>query len=322
MINAEPSRDALVGDIGETAALAMLLPLLPSGDQTVVGPGDDCAVLQVSDPSLLISTDMMVEGPDFRFLWSRPSDIGFKAVASNAADIAAMGGVVVGFTIAVAVPANTPLRMLIGLAEGVAEGISTLTPGAGVIGGDLSRSEVFTLTITVFGTMNGHTPVLRSGACPGDLVCVAGELGLSRVGLQKLVGAKEDELAIAGLVQRDKAVAHHLRPRPPLAEGPLAAHAGATAMLDISDGLVLDASRIARASGVRLEFDESAGLDDDALHGGEDHGLLATFPPDKPIPGSFRKIGVVVAGDPGVFLGSRELDPQSGGWDPFTALAQ
>jgi thiamine-monophosphate kinase len=288
----------------------------------VLGPGDDSALVSLPESQVLISTDMMMQGPDFRFDWSRPADVGFKAIASNAADIAAMGGVVLGFELAVAVPVSTPLRMLMGLAEGFAEGIAALTPGAGVFGGDLSRSEVFTIAVTVLGSMRGLAPVVRSGATPGDLICVAGELGLSLRGLQSLIAAGDDELAIAGLVMSDPAVAHHLRPRPPIALGPLAAQAGATAMMDISDGLVLDASRIAKASGVRVELDSSAGLDEHALYGGEDHGLLATFPPAATPPEGFRAIGVVTAGDPGVFLGKRELDAQSGGWDPFRNLAQ
>ena len=314
--------DLTLGEIGENAALGWVLPLLPTGDSVVLGPGDDSALVSLPESQVLISTDMMMQGPDFRFDWSRPADVGFKAIASNAADIAAMGGVVLGFELAVAVPVSTPLRMLMGLAEGFAEGIAALTPGAGVFGGDLSRSEVFTIAVTVLGSMRGLAPVVRSGATPGDLICVAGELGLSHRGLQSLIGAGDDELAIAGLVMSDPAVAHHLRPRPPIALGPLAAQAGATAMMDISDGLVLDASRIAKASGVRVEFDSSAGLDEHALYGGEDHGLLATFPPSATLPEGFRAIGVVTAGDPGVFLGNRELDAQSGGWDPFRNLAQ
>lgn len=314
--------DLTLGEIGENAALGWVLPLLPTGDSVVLGPGDDSALVSLPESQVLISTDMMMQGPDFRFDWSRPADVGFKAIASNAADIAAMGGVVLGFELAVAVPASTPLRMLMGLAEGFAEGIAALTPGAGVFGGDLSRSEVFTIAVTVLGSMRGLAPVVRSGATPGDLICVAGELGLSHRGLQSLIAAGDDELAIAGLVMSDPAVAHHLRPRPPIALGPLAAQAGATAMMDISDGLVLDASRIAKASGVRVELDSSAGLDEHALYGGEDHGLLATFPPSATLPEGFRAIGVVTAGDPGVFLGNRELDAQSGGWDPFRNLAQ
>ena len=314
--------DLTLGEIGESAALGWVLPLLPPGDSVVLGPGDDSALVSLPESQMLISTDMMMQGPDFRFDWSRPADIGFKAIASNAADIAAMGGVVVGFELAVAVPASTPLRMLIGLAEGFAEGIATLTPGAGVFGGDLSRSDVFTIAVTVVGSLQGLPPVVRSGATPGDVLCVAGELGLSHRGLQALLAAGDDELAVAGLVMSDPAVAHHLRPRPPIALGPLAAKAGATAMMDISDGLVLDASRLAKASAVQVVLDPHAGLDEDALYGGEDHGLLATFPSSHTPPEGFRQVGAIREGTPGVFLGERELDAQAGGWDPFRNRAQ
>lgn len=134
----------------------------------------------------------MIEGPDFRFEWSLPADIGFKAIASNASDIAAMGGVVVGYELAVAVPQSTPPRTL-RQGRGASEaGIEALTPGAGVLGGDLSRAEKFTIAITVLGSMQGLAPVVRSGAKPGDVVCVAGELGLSHRGLQALLAAGDD----------------------------------------------------------------------------------------------------------------------------------
>ncbi len=93
-------------------------------------------------------------------------------------------------------------------------------------------------------------------------------------------------------------------------------------MMDISDGLVLDASRMAKASGVRVELAADAGLDDDALYGGEDHGLLATFEPSVTPPEGFRPVGVIREGEPGVFLGDQELDAGAGGWDPFRNLAQ
>jgi thiamine-monophosphate kinase len=322
MSESSAALDRQLGDMGESAALAAILPLLPAGKSVQVGPGDDAALLALPHAQVVISSDMMIEGSDFRFEWSRPSDVGFKAIASNAADIAAMGGVVVGYQIAVAAPSETPLRMLVGLAEGCAEAIGSLTPDAGVLVGDLTRSDVFTISVTVLGSMNGEAPVLRSGARVGDVLVVAGELGLSHQGLTTLQGAGDDDMAIAALVTSDPAVAHHLRPHPPVHLGPVALHAGATAMMDISDGLVLDASRIAAASGVRIVLDEQLGLDDAALYGGEDHGLLATFPASGTIPEGFRRIGTMVEGEPGVMLGSLELDAQRGGWDPFWIRAQ
>ena len=126
--------DRTLGEIGENAALDWVLPLLPAGDSVVVGPGDDSALVTLPESEVLISTDMMMQGTDFRFDWSRPADVGFKAIASNAADIAAMGGVVVGYQLAVAAPASTPLRMLVGLAEGCAEGIADSLRGREFLG--------------------------------------------------------------------------------------------------------------------------------------------------------------------------------------------
>lgn len=313
------SPDATLHEIGEGAALAALLPLLPTGDRTRLGPGDDSAVVDMPDSSVLVSSDMMIEGPDFRLDWSTPGDVGFKAIASNAADIAAMGGVVLGYEIAVAVPADTPFHRLSDLARGFAEGILALTPQAGVLGGDLSRAPVMTIAVTVLGSLEGRKPVLRSGARPGDILAVAGEMGLSHQGLEILAGSSADQ--IPDVAKTSRAVAHHLRPHPPISLGPVAADAGATAMMDISDGLVLDCSRMAAASTVTMVLDVDAGLDHHALTGGEDHGLLATFPAGTPLPDGFRRIGAVTAGPAAVLLGNQKLDPSTGGWDPFSNRA-
>jgi thiamine-monophosphate kinase len=121
-------------------------------------------------------------------------------------------------------------------------------------------------------------------------------------------------------VSNNAAVRHHLRPVPLITLGPLAARAGATAMMDISDGLVLDATRLAHASGVHLELDSSMSWSDDALFGGEDHGLLACFGGSTPLPEGFRAIGLVLARgekDTPVLLQGRDLHASRGGWDPF-----
>jgi thiamine-monophosphate kinase len=312
----EFSPDATLHEIGEGAALAALLPLLPTGNRTTLGPGDDSAVVDMPDSFVVISSDMIIEGPDFRLDWSTPSDVGFKAIASNAADIAAMGGVVLGYELAVAVPADTPFQSLSDLARGFAEGITALTPHAGVLGGDLSRAPVMTIAVTVLGSLEGRAPVVRSGARPGDIIAVAGELGLSHQGLEILAASSADQ--IPELVKTSRAVAHHLRPHAPISLGPVAAGAGATAMMDISDGLVLDCSRMATASAVTMVLDVDAGLDHHALTGGEDHGLLATFPPGTPLPDGFRRIGAVASGPSEVLLGDQKLDPSTGGWDPFS----
>ena len=305
-----------LADVGEDGALARILPLLPKAPLSNLGPGDDSAILLVPDGRVVISCDTMSEGPDFRWDWSDPEHVGIKAVASNAADIAAMGAVPTAFEIAVTAPADTPVLTLEGLARGIRDGIAQLAPNAGVLGGDLSVSATFTIAITVLGDLQGRTPVLRSGARPGDILAVSGELGLSRQGLRELLDARGDHDRIVTLKKTSAAVSHHLAPRPPIASGVVAADAGATAMMDISDGLVLDASRLARASGVSVELDH---LSDDALFGGEDHGLLATFPNGASLPEGFRPIGKVIELQPDKPVIGRGFDigDKRGGWDPF-----
>lgn len=311
--------DPTLEELGENDALARIIPLLPSAPGALLGPGDDCAVLSTPDGRVVISSDMMIEGPDFRLDWSSPRDLGIKAIASNSADIAAMGAIATAFQLSVGAPASTPISVLEGLAAGFAEGIELLAPGAGVTGGDLSRAPVLTISVTVLGDLGGGVAVTRAGARPGDVVTVAGELGLSARGLRLLMDAAGDPQALRALVAGDPAVAHHLAPTPPIALGVVARDAGATAMMDISDGLVLDATRMAKASRVAIVLDPAYPWDSDALTGGEDHGLLATFPPGATIPEGFVPIGhVLEPGDtPGVTLEGWDLDATRPGWDPF-----
>jgi len=319
------SNDSILPEVtlaqaGEAAVLAAILPLLPPAPRGTLGPGDDSAVLLTPDGRVVISCDMMIEGPDFRLDWSTPEDVGFKAIASNAADIAAMGATATAFEIAVAAPGSTSLSTLLQLAKGFALGIGALAPEAGVIGGDLSQAPVMTIAITVLGDLASRAPITRTGARLGDVVAVAGELGLSHRGYRALWEAQGDVATIAQLRATNEAVMHHLRPHPPLHCGLIAAAAGATAMMDISDGLVVDATRMARASGVAIELVGELATDDDALFGGEDHSLLATFTPGTALPRGFRPIGMVVGWAPGmaaVTVPGRDVSTQTGGWDPF-----
>ena len=114
----------------------------------------------------------------------------------------------------------------------------------------------------------------------------------------------------------DPEVARQRRPVPPIGSGRAAAEAGATAMLDLSDGLAIDGGRLARASGVTLSLDAGAVDDEVALHGGEDHGLLATFPAEAALPAGFRRLGVVVARGASDVLRAGEAVPTTG-WDPY-----
>jgi thiamine-monophosphate kinase len=154
------------------------------------------------------------------------------------------------------------------------------------------------------------------------VVAVSGELGLAAAGLRLLfeqavdaAGAPDPRRAAELAAREPERIGAQLRPRPPVADGVLAADAGATAMLDLSDGLALDARRIATASGVAIDLARDAVRTGEALTGGEDHALLATFPPDVSLPAGFRRIGSVVDGT-GVLVDGQPYDDR-GGWDPF-----
>lgn len=311
--------DETLGSLGEGGVLARIFPRLPAAASQVLGPGDDAAVIAAPDGRYVVTTDMMIHGPDFRLAWSSPEDLGWKAAASNLADVAAMGAVPTALVVALAAPKSTTAAFLERFADGLRAGCAAMAPGCGVVGGDLSTSDTLTIAVTAFGDLEGRAPVLRSGARPGDVVAVSGPLGLAAEGLRLLfeagiVDGRPDAAAAARVAtEHPAAVAAQLRPHPPIADGRAAAIAGATAMLDLSDGLALDARRLATASGVALDLTGVAGL---AVTGGEDHSLLATFPRDVSLPGGFRPIGTVREGA-GVLVDGIGFE-QLGGWDPYT----
>ncbi len=166
-----------LGGIGESAVLARIFPRLPAASAALVGPGDDAAVLAAADGRFVVTTDMMIHGPDFRLAWSSAHDLGWKAAASNLADVAAMGAVPTGLVVALAAPAETPVAFLEEFADGLRDGCAAMSPGCGVVGGDLSVSSTLTIAVTAFGDLEGRAPVLRSGARAGDVVAVSGVLG-------------------------------------------------------------------------------------------------------------------------------------------------
>ncbi|MGT2426522.1 thiamine-phosphate kinase [Amnibacterium kyonggiense] len=242
--------------VGERAALARIIPRLRRAE-ALLGPGDDAALVAAPDGRVLLSTDAMIEGPDFRRAWSTPYELGWKAVATNLADIAAMGGRPTGLLVALAAPGATPVAELEAIADGMAAACDALAPGIGVVGGDLTSAPLLSLAVTVTGSLDGRAPVLRSGARVGDVVAYSGRLGLAAAALRLLFAVGEDDAAAIAALRRGAGplLREQLAPTPPVRDGVRAAEAGATAMLDVSDGLLLDASRIAAASGVALDLD-------------------------------------------------------------------
>ena len=315
-----------LANLGESESLARTIGKLIQGEYAIVGPGDDAAVVNSSDGRFVVTTDTMIEGHDFKLEWSKGYDLGFKAIASNVADVAAMGAKPTALVVAIALPGDTQIAWLEDFADGLNAGLTQLAPGASVVGGDLASADQIFISVTAHGDLEGLEPVLRSGARPGDILAVAGTLGKAAAGLSLI----ESEIADAKNAF-DDLVSIQLRPMPPIPAGVLANKAGATSMLDVSDGLAKDASRIAKASGVTVQIDKSALLGFEAvlelaalrlevtpenwvLFGGEDHALLATFPEGAEIPKEFKPIGrVLPPSDVLVLLDDVEL--QANGWD-------
>lgn len=329
MADEDPARPATVSDLGEFGLIARLVEGRVQPASTLLGPGDDAALVAAPAGHLLASTDMLVEGVHFRLDWSTPVQVGRKAAAVNMADVSAMGAVPTALLVALGCPRETPAAVAQGLAEGLwAEAAVT---GAGVVGGDVVSAPAVVVSVTVLGDLGGRAPVTRAGARPGDVLAVAGRLGWSAAGLAVLSEAgagraPADDLAD---VVADVVAAHRV-PAPPYAAGPAASAAGATAMIDISDGLLADVGHLARASGVAVDLNAAAlpvapevaraadtlGVDPLRwlLTGGEDHPLAAAFPADAALPEGWLVIGGVHAGA-GVSVDGRRHD--GGGWDHF-----
>jgi thiamine-monophosphate kinase len=313
-----------VGELGEIAVVERILAAAGtlSTPEVPVGPGDDAAVLACRDGRVVVTTDMLVEGRHFRRDWSEPADIGHKAAAENLADIAAMGAAPTALVVALAMPPETEIAWVDGFLAGLLEEADRA--GASLVGGDLVRGEAITIGVTAFGDLGGRVPILRSGACAGDVLAVCGVLGSAAAGLAVLSRGFRSPRAL---------VDAHRRPQPDYRAGVRASDAGVHALMDVSDGLLLDAGRMARASGVVIDIDSAALPRDEAvvstasaynldpltwiLSGGDDHALLAAFAPEAAVPDGFVPVGTVVSGDhAGVLVDGRETD-QVGGFEHF-----
>lgn len=327
-----------LSDIGEFGWIARLRERIPASGRVTVGPGDDAAALSLRpDRLVLATTDGMVEGVHFRLDISSPEDVGCKAMTSNVSDIAAMGGIPRFALVVAGAAPETALAVLDGLLEGLR--VTGEAFDVHLVGGDTVASERLTITVTLIGEEGDHGIVRRSGARAGDAVCVTGALGAAAAGLALLTSADQ---AARDLLQRFPGLAlAHRRGRARLREGQAAAAGGATAMLDVSDGLLSDLVRLCEASGVGVDIREGnlpvaegvaeaatlLGGDprEIALAGGEDYELLLTIPPVqvealaramRPTP--LTPIGeVVLAGRTLITAAGERTDLPPGGWDHF-----
>ncbi|WP_313814415.1 thiamine-phosphate kinase [Glutamicibacter sp.] len=311
MTNRQTNEFPSVSELGEQGILDAMLPLLATR-QATLGPGDDAGALKVEGGEVIVSVDTLVENQDFRLSWPsgfkhRAYDVGWKSIAQNVSDINAMGGVPTGAVVSLSLPGDLSVEWVKDFAAGVAAAVESLGASEmAIVGGDLGRSTEISITTTVLGECR-YGKVLRSGARTGDLIAVAGRLGSAGAGLAVLESSKQWQSwnrSVRRLVDAQ------CRPEPPLASGPRAAEAGATSMMDISDGLLRDAERLAKSSKVNFNFNSrdleafkarlepaSLWLKQDSLswvlEGGEDFGLLATFPAAAEIPEEFAVIGEV-----------------------------
>ncbi|GAB3276176.1 thiamine-phosphate kinase [Parasphingorhabdus pacifica] len=315
----DASQDAqTVSQLGEFGLIHRVTSGREQSAGTLIGPGDDAAVLAVSDGRVVATTDVLVENVHFRFDWSTPKQVGRKAIAVNLSDIAAMGAVPTGVLVGLGCAPDLATSVVDELSDGMWEEARGV--GIGVVGGDMVTASTMTISVTALGDLQGREPVRRSGARPGDVLAVAGRLGWAAAGLAVLGRGFRSPVAVVG-AQRV--------PEPPYAAGPRAASAGATSMVDTSDGLLADLGHIAKASKVAVDIrtemldvpqrltEVASALGADARHwvltGGEDQALAATFPAERELPEGWRAIGSVAEGT-GVTVDGGEYQGPSG-WE-------
>lgn len=310
---------ASMADVGEFAVIDALVRGRRLPPSVTLGPGDDAALVSFADGRTVVSTDMLVEDRHFRLDWSTPHDVGRKAIAQNAADAEAMGAAATAFVVAFGAPADTRPRRrcacptVCGTRRPRWCGHRRWRSGPRAAVGDLGDRA---------GRPGRPDTGAKGRRPPGRCRRRRGELGRSAAGYG---------LWHNGIEEFEELRRRHLVPAPPYGQGRVAADAGATAMTDVSDGLLADLGHIADASGCRIDVDRAAlRADHDAvvgaaaavgadpwelvLAGGEDHALAATFPGAPP--DGWRTIGRVLAGPADVLV---DGDAWTGnrGWQSF-----
>ncbi len=299
-----------------------------AGPEVRVPVGDDAAVLAPTTGELVITTDVLVEGVHFERRLIGARDLGHKAIVVSVSDIAAMGASPRAAVCALTLTQDVDPAWVMELFGGMRDACDEFA--LWLVGGDLSRGGEVAIAVTVTGEVAPGRAVLRSGARPGDRIVVTGELGGSAAGLRlsRLRSMPDD-------VQR-AAIHRHVRPTARVGEGVVLARRGATAMMDVSDGLALDLFRLARSSGVgvRLHVDRvpvaAAATLDEALGGGEDYELIAALPDDAAVEAvrtelresfgvELTQVGIAVEGEGITTVGDDGVEAALApiGWDHF-----
>jgi thiamine-monophosphate kinase len=291
--------------------------------ELVVGIGDDAAVLSPPGPGyqLLATTDQLVENKHFVFGQHPPEALGHKLLARGLSDIAAMGGTPSWFLLSLAIPERYNDEWIECFARGLLTARKKLgVPNISLVGGDISGAECFLSHITATGTVPTGSALLRSGAGPGDAVYVSGSLGGSALGLERLPSGAIDNVAVS----------RHLWPNPQLELGAFLRQIGASAALDISDGLSTELGHLTTASQLAAQIHFEAiprfpeATDDQMLHGGEEYELLFTVPQSIAVPDDLNglrltRIGEVTSGSGVEMIREGRSEPlQPGGYEHLT----
>lgn len=316
-----------LSELGEFGFLERVSRWIPEGSAPV-GIGDDAAVLDLSvGSSIVATTDALVEGVHFRWDWSKPSDVGYKAVTANVSDLAAMGARPRWLLITLCGPGSTTEETLRELYAGVA--LACADYGTELVGGDTVSGEIFVISVTALGEVEGD-PLRRSGAKVGDVLAVTGPLGRAAAGVNLLLSqdpkkaSPEDALAC---------ISAHTRPAARVEEGMKLHRSGVHAAIDLSDGLASDVRRLTEASDVGAEIDlermpvaaeaerigRARGWDVErmVLGGGEDFELLVALPPDQVEALELLEVGRVVDDGLWVVREGRREPLEIRGWDHF-----
>ena len=319
--------------LGEFELIARLCAGLPRSRRTILGPGDDCAVLAPARVPQLVTIDSMVEGVHFKLNWGTPEALGARALTVNLSDTAAMGGEPTACVVNLAIRPGLGQAFFDRLYRGLRK--AAAAAGVDIVGGNITRADQLAITIALLGEARGGL-LLRGNARPRDAIYVTGTLGDAALGLRILEG----KLRARGTA-RKFLVDRFLNPAARLEAGrALARTRPAPAAIDLSDGLWQDLGHILERSRVGAEIDAAAiplspayravagGDTAFALGGGEDYELLFCMRPrlsdaalTRRLGVTVRRIGTIVRGDRAILLGERKGGsvPRLTGWDQLRA---